>query len=580
MFHRGDEKARRLQLVVLTCFALLLVNAARMQIFEGPRYKTLSEKNRIRVIYLEGPRGKIVDRNGLTLVTNRLSFNCSVVPREAASKLHKSCRIVAPILGVEPEELEKRFEKRRAGSSFNSVVLAEDIPQEAAIAIEERLDRLPGFVIETRPQRQYPLAEAAAHVTGYIGSQTREEAEDRDLYEYAASDWVGRDGIEKGYEAFLRGRSGGLQIEINSRGRIVKPLGVKEPKDGKNIQLTVDARLQSLVHTKLGGAKGAVVVMDLAEGGILSLNSSPSFDPNLFATSQGRRRVGRYLTDPRAPMLNRAIRGAYPPGSIYKIVTSMASLKRRKMSPSTRVNCPGWLLVGGRRFPCWKKEGHGSQDLEEAFAHSCNAYFYSAGLSAGLDAILERNAAFGFGELSGIDLPGERRGFIPTREWKKKTTGQGWYDGETANLSIGQGYLQVTPIQAMAMTAAVATGGEKLQPHVIEKINGVKVSERYTKPLDADPADLAAVKRGLEAVVHSDTGTGRLARLDGVRVAGKSGTAQSGQRETHAWFVAYAPAEKPKVAVAVFLEGGGRGGVAAAPIVQDVLEWLKGAGYL
>lgn len=575
---RSAARSRRLAACALVAFALLLGNLARMQLWSGARYRELSEKNRLRVIYLEGPRGRVLDRHGREIVSNRLSFNCSVIPREARDTVHRSCALLGPLLGEDPEELEMRFERGKAGR-FNTVVLAEDIDADQAIAIEERLDLLPGFLIETRPQRVYPLAGAAAHLTGYNGPLTDEEEENLELYEYRLADWVGREGLEKSYEAYLRGRSGGLQIEVNNRGRLVKALGVKEPVEGKDVQLTVDAELQRHVQGLLEGQKGAVIVMDLADGGLLSLNSSPTFDPNLFSSARGRRDVGPYLKDPRAPMLNRGIRGQYPAGSIFKVVPALAALERRKVTPASAVFCPGFLRIGGIRFGCWKKEGHGNQAMSEAFAHSCNVYFYTIGVHAGVDAVVERARQMGFGELTGIDLPGERRGFVPDREWKRRVRREAWYDGDTANLSIGQGALQVTPLQAVSMAAAVATG-DVLRPFVLERVNGVKVSERSARRLPVSAASLAAVREGLDRVVNSDTGTGRLSRTEGTRVAGKTGTAQSGQARTHAWFVGYAPSDRPKFAVVVFLEQGGRGGVNAAGVAAGVFRWLKEARYL
>jgi penicillin-binding protein 2 len=551
----SEARALKVFVLVLAGFGLLFLNLVRMQVLSYERYHGLSEKNRIRVIYLEAARGRILDRRGRALATSRLSFNCTAVPREASRRIDESCRVLAPILLTEASALKDRFESGRSRGSFNTVIVAEDIPPAQAMAIEEKLDLLPGFMIETRPRRQYPYGESAAHL-------------------------VGQEGIEMAAEEFLRGYSGGLQIEVNSRGRLVRALGVKEPKEGKDVQLTVDAELQAFVQGLLGGKKGAVMVMELGEGGLLSINSSPTYDSNLFASSGGRKRVGKYLQGEGSPMVNRGLRGQYPPGSIFKVVTALAAMKKRNLSPDRAIHCPGHLVIGGRRFPCWKESGHGPQTMSAAFAHSCNVYFYSLGLTAGIEALLEKTHELGFGSKTGVDLPGEKPGFVPSREWKRRRFGEGWFDGETANLSIGQGYLQVTPVQALGMIAATALDGRWLRPHAIESIHGVKVSERQSRPLPSAPAHWRAVRRGLEAVVESAGGTGRLSRVEGVRVAGKTGTAESGQDRTHAWFVGYAPAERPKVAMVVFLEHGGRGGVAAAAVAQEIFKWLKGASYL
>ncbi|OIO37954.1 MAG: penicillin-binding protein 2 [Candidatus Omnitrophica bacterium CG1_02_46_14] len=572
-------KANRLSIIILIGFLVILANLIRMQIILGDYYRTLSEKNRIRVIYLEGPRGKILDRRANVLASSRLSFNCSVVPREARSKIHESCKIVGAILGVDPEDLEKRYQKKKQGV-FNTIILAEDIRSFEAIAIEEKLDLLPGFMIETRPQREYPYGNAAAHLIGYLGPMGESEIDDMESYGYRQMDWLGREGIEKTYESYLRGQSGGLQIEVDSRGRLIRALGVKEPQEGKDLELTIDAKLQSRIQELLKDQKGAVIVMELGEGGLLAVNSSPSFDPNLFASAKGRKEVGKYLHDSTAPMVNRGVRGQFPPGSIFKVITALAALENHKVSPRTTFYCPGYMIVGGNRFRCWTSQGHGNQALSEAFAHSCDVFFYSTGLLAGVDAIYEKCLAFGLSKPTGIDLPSEKSGFVPSRNWKREKLHRAWFEGDTANLSIGQGYLQITPIQALVMIAAIATSGELFKPHLVNKISGVKVAERNIRPVMIASRNWEAVKEGLDQVVNSNTGTGRLARAEGLHIAGKTGSAESGGDKTHAWFVGYAPLEHPKVAMVVFLEHGGHGGISAARIASTVFTWLKESAYV
>ncbi len=572
-------KANRLSLFVLIGFLAVLFNLFRMQVFRGDYYQSLSERNRIRIIYLEGPRGKILDRKNETLASNRLSFNCSVIPREARKQIHESCQLVAGLLGQDPEDLEKQYQRRKPGA-FNTVLLVENITSEQAIAIEEKLDGLPGFLIETRPQREYAYHEAAAHLTGFIGPMTEAETDTLESYGYRQADWLGREGLEKNYESYLRGQSGGLQIEVDNRGRLIKALGVKEPKEGKDIQLTIDAKLQAHIQRLLKEYKGAVAVMELREGGLLALNSSPSFDPNLFASVNGRKDVGKYLHDAGAPMVDRGIRGQFPPGSTYKVITALAALENHKITDHTTFVCPGYMMIGGLRKHCWSEAGHGPQALTEAFAHSCDVFFYNTGLLAGVDAIYEKSMEFGLSQPTGIDLPSEKKGFVPSREWKKNILHSGWYDGDTANLAIGQGYLQVTPLQALVVISAVATSGQLFKPHLVDKIDGMKVAERHTKPIEGSPENWKYVQEGLDQVVNSSTGTGRLARVEGLRIAGKTGTAQSGKGEDHAWFVGFAPVEDPKVALVVFLEHGGHGGVTAAKVASSVFGWLKEAAYL
>lgn len=571
-------RANRLFYLLFMAFFVLFLNLIRMQIICQHTYRSLSEKNRIRIMYLEAPRGKILDRNGEALATSRLSFNCSAISREAKKNIHKSCQILSSILGRDAGELEARFKKKKPGW-FHTVLMAEDIPMSWAMAIEERMDELPGFMIETRPQRIYPPRESVAHIVGYLGPLTQEEEETLEPYGYRSVDWIGQQGLEKFYESYLRGRPGGLQTEVDSRGRFIRVLGMKEPGEGRDLQLTVDGRLQNVVQGLLSSQKGAVIVMELKEGGILSMNSSPSFDPNLFSSVAGRKEVGAYLSHRQSPMVNRSIRGRYPPGSTFKIITALAGLERRKISAKTSFNCPGFLVVGGNRFNCWHESGHGLQTLPKAFQNSCNVFFYNVGLLAGVDAIAGKSLEFGFSTLTGIDLPGEKPGLVPSKEWKRNTLHEPWYEGETANFAIGQGVLQVTPIQLLVMIAAIATDGEILKPHLAHKIGGVKVSEKHARRIALAASDLRIVKEGLDLVINSDTGTGRLARVPGLRVAGKTGTAQSGQDQTHAWFVGYAPFDNPQVAMVVFVENGGKGGVVAAKMAGLIFKWMKEQNY-
>lgn len=574
-----ELRINRLKIFAALAFAMLALNLFYMQIIKGKYYRSLSEKNRIRVFYLEGARGNIIDRNGEFLASSRLSFNLSVIPRDAKSRLGQSLKILSNILHVDEETLKTRFQKRKPGA-YNSVLVAEDINPLQAMSIEERLDGLPGFMIETRPQREYADGEAAAHLLGYIGPMSEEEKYELPDYGYSLKDWIGREGVEKSYETYLKGQSGGLQIEVDSRGRFIRALGVKEPIAGKDVQLTVDAKLQRFIQDGFGARRGAVIVVDVTDGSILAMNSAPSFNPNLFSSVRGRKDVGKYFKDEDTPLINRAIRSRYPSGSIFKIITSLAALERGKLNSNTTYFCTGAASIGGKIFRCWRDGGHGSQNLTEALAHSCDVFFYRTGIAAGADAIAKKASQFGMGVKTGIDLPGEKAGFVPTRDWKKKVKRESWFDGDTANFSIGQGFLQMTPIEAVLMVAATATEGELLRPHLIKEVAGVKVSEKHVQRLNIPKAHLEAVRLGLDTVVNSETGTGRLARNKNFRVAGKTGTAQSGQGEDHAWFVGYAPARNPKIAMVVFIENGGHGGVAAAGFAGNIFNWLKDAGYL
>lgn len=573
-----EVRAGRLTRLWFGLFGLLVASIFHLQIVRGSYFRDLSERNRLRLVSLEGPRGKIEDRNGKILATSRLSFNCTAFLHEGPKRIRASFERLAAILGEDVTKLEQRYDRKRAGA-FQSVLLAEDISLEQAVAIEEQLHLMPGILVETRPLRTYPYAESAAHVTGYIGPQSETETEELEFLGYNAADWVGREGLEKGYESYLRARSGGLQVEVDSRGQNPKVLGVKEPKEGRDIRLSIDAELQKFAYGELKGRRGSIIATDLRDGGLLCLTSSPSYDPNLFASARGRRQVGKYLNDKLSPLLNRAIQGQYPPGSIFKIVTALAALEPGKTKLSTSFNCPGFAVVGGKRFSCWREGGHGPQGLYDAFAHSCDVFFYKTGQAAGADAIHEKAVEMGFSAPTGIDLPGERAGLAPSRAWKKTRRRADWYDGDTMNYSIGQGFLMVTPLQALGMAAIIGADGQKLKPHLVEKIGGVTVAARHARAFVVTRQYLEAVQKGLDQVVNSNTGTGRLARIAGVRVAGKTGTAQTSKEADHAWFVGYAPQAKPVVAFVVFLEYGGHGGVEAAIVANAMLLKMKELGY-
>ncbi len=551
-FAKAEIKTGRLSLLALLFFLIVLADLFLLQVLNGGYYRGLSEKNRLRVLYLEPARGKILDRFGRVMAQSRLSYNCSVILRETKNTIHETVQVLSPVLMEEPEKLEQMYKKSKPGA-FGSVILAEDIAPSQAMAIEEMLDTLPGVHIETRPQREYVYESAAAHLIGYIGPMTDVEKEELNDESYRSTDWVGREGIERYYEDYLHGRGGGIQMEVNSRGRFLRTLGIREPKEGRDIRLTVDAELQKMVHGLISDKKAAVMVMELGEGGILAMNSSPSYDPNLFASVRGRKEVGPLLKNERSPLFNRGIAGEYPPGSIFKIVTAMAALEKGKLRTSSTFRCPGYLLIGGKRFGCWREGGHGVQGLTDALAHSCDVFFYLAGMGVGGELIVSKALEFGLAQKSGIDLPGERSGLVPSRDWKKRKKSQGWFDGDTANLAIGQGYLQVTPVQALVMVAAAATGGDRLVPHLIDRVDGFKVAERHGLRIRMTSEYIQAVKQGLDAVINTETGTGQLARISGARIAGKTGTAQSGQGEDHAWFVGYAPVSQPKIAMVVFI---------------------------
>lgn len=572
-------RIKHLAIAASCLFLFLGTNLFYLQIIRGNYYWILSERNRIRLIYLEGPRGRILDRRGTVLVENRISYNCMISPDEARGRLSETFKRLAPALQVSPNKLQQIYLKNEI-NNFQPVLVAEGITPHLAMTIEEMAVELPGVSIETRPIRYYPQGDTFSHLVGYVGPLTEEEVDRLRDFGYDRRDGIGRSGIEKTYESYLKGESGGLQVEADNRGRQVRLLGMRDPKPGRDIQLSVDADLQEFIYSKMGSLRGAVVVLDLKTGDVLALVSSPGFDPNLFRQSNQGFKIRDLLRQKDAPLLNRAISGAYPPGSTFKVVTSTAALESHKITPLTTFECGGLFSLGSQKFHCWREEGHGPQSVVHALEHSCNVFFYHTGLVTGADKIAEWTWQFGLGKLTGIDLAGERKGFVPSPEWKKRVLRENWYSGETLNLAIGQGRLLTTPLQMAMVISMIANGGVVYTPQIVKKIGEVQVNRLKPKKIYISDETLTVVRRGLKAVVNSPTGTGMRAQQTGFLVAGKTGTAQAGPKGSHAWFIGYAPADDPHAALVVFLEHGGRGGVRAAEIGGLIFKHLRESGLL
>jgi penicillin-binding protein 2 len=558
-------------------YAVLSLHLFRLQVVDYGEYKTLSERNRIRPVILEAPRGVILDRYGRELVSNRLAFDCYLIPQESKEYLDDVLARLGAILAESKESLEATYRARKTGA-FTPVAVAEDIPKETAIQIEEASDALPGVFVKTRPVRQYNIGKAGAHVLGYVGPVSSVEYKDLKGYGYRMVDLLGKTGIEKAYESYLKGKNGAVQYETDSRGRLLRVLSIQEPEEGKPLQLTIDMDLQLLTTGLLEGLSGAVVVMDLETGGILALVSSPAFDPGIFGRPREREARRAAFADPQKPLINRAIAGLYPPGSTFKIVTAHAALKAGKITEHTDFFCPGYFMMGRHRFNCWRREGHGRQNVVEGLEHSCNVFFYNTGSRLDVSVLASEARDFGLGQKSDIDLPGEKGGLVPTREWKRKALRQEWYGGETVIFAIGQGYLLVTPLQIMRAAAVAALNGYLVPPHLARKIGDVEVEPKRARKI-ATGKYMAKIREGLLRVVQSPTGTGQRAKSAAVEVSGKTGTAQATSGPDHAWFVGYAPSPAPSASVVVFIEHGGKGGVSAAKVAGQTLTWMAENGY-
>lgn len=549
-----------------------------MQLLLGPSYRLAAEHNRIRLIPMLAVRGSILDRHGASMAEDRLSFNLGVVPQEVRD-LDALWEKLAAQLQVSTAQLQRAY-RRGYTAPFAPIVVARNLEPAAAFAFESNRLEWPGVVVLPAPQRHYLLGAASGPVLGYLGLVAPEQFKTLKPYGYTLRDWVGKSGVEQLYDAALRGVDGGVQVEVDHRGRLVRQLGLKVPVRGKDLAVTLDAALQQHCYRLLAGRRGAIVVMDLATGELRAVVSSPGCDSEAFVDPDRDEEVVGYLQDPDRPLFNRAVAGAVPPGSVFKVVTAYAGFAQRTENETTTFTCPGSFQLGKATLNCWYAEGHGPQTVVEALAHSCNVFFYQWGLRAGPEAIAAAARQFGFGRPTRVDLAGEVAGVVPDPVWKRGREPQPWYRGETANLAIGQGSLLVTPMQVLLMMAATARNGQVPQPHLLREIGGHPVEPPPMTKVALDPHALTVIRAGLEAVVNTDTGTGRLARAPGVTVAGKTGTAQAGHDLPHAWFCGYAPVMQPRMAVVVFVEHGGKGGEVAGGIAGQIFEALAAAGAL
>ncbi len=587
---------RRLPFLVafIILFTLILfIRLWYLQAIKGEYYYDQAESNRIRPVKIRPPRGIIYDRNGRPIVENVLAFDVSIVP-EDAHNLDATINKLSSIVKLRPETIRALLDDAASvRTKYEPVKIQEEAPWDEVAVVEAHQEDLPGAIIEPEHRRHYPYAGLASHQLGYIGkvSQTQRKQEQTDI-----GLLTGQGGLEKVYDKYLRGTAGRRMIQVNAAGRKVKDLGIEEPKPGTDIYLTIDLDVQKAAEESLGDRSGAVVAMDPNTGEILALASHPNYDPNLFPRGIAPKDWVRLTNDPTHPLYNRAIQSVYPPGSTFKIIVSLAGLETGVIKPNDKVTCRGSIKSGKHTFRCWKKEGHGTISFHRALVESCDVYFYTMGERIGWDRVAQYAKKLGYGSLTGIPLPDEKQGLIPTTEWKQKRTKEPWYPGDTYINSIGQGFVLVSPIQACQMMSAVANGGYFYRPTLLKQTRNretgeVKVFSPEPKSrISLDSQALDEVRTALAGVVSEPGGTGHGAQNPFATVAGKTGTAQVitqkipgkklGEKlQDHAWFVAYAPVESPKIAVAVLVEHGGHGGSAAAPVARRVIEeYMKNAG--
>ena len=573
--------SNRINIISAAIFAsslLLLTALFYFQIIGYGYYRSLSLKNTVRTIPLEASRGAIYDRKGIVLAKDDISFNLVLIPQEI-SDLGNTLNMLSVVTGRKREDLEAIYRKNYR-LPFVPADIISNIPPEKAFKMEERLVDIPGAFIWSVPKRLYPNGRVGSHVIGYIGKIADSELKRLKDYGYSMRDLVGKNGVEQQYDAYLKGDDGGIQIEVDSRSREVSRIGFKEPRKGKDLTLTIDLGLQRFVDMLFKGKKGACIVMESQTGRVRALVSSPEFDPNIFVTGKDADRL-KILRDTGHPLLNRAVTGTYPPGSTFKTVVAYAGIATGTVKETTSFLCTGVFKLGNTSFRCWKESGHGYQDIVQALTHSCNVFFYSLGKALGAEQIYRYALSFGLGSLTDIDLPQEVKGIAPGPMWKRFALKAPWYEGDTINYSIGQGYLEVTPIQMLRVITIVANNGFCPQPYVVEDIEGVKISHRREYSPRLRPEFFKMVRAGLFDAVNGPTGTGQNAKVNGLDISGKTGTAQAGpSRESHAWFIGFLPANEPLISMVVFIEHGGKGGEDAASIARLTAVYLKENGFL
>ena len=580
--NENEDFSGRLQFlrVVAVCIILVLIGrAGYLQVYDGELYARLAEGNRIRIIPAEAARGTFYDCNGELLVTNRPGFTVSLLPLTEPISPEVIARVSA-LIHVPVEEIQKKID---AHIGFDPIRIKNDVLPDIVSIIEEQKDSYPGVVVEVLPVRDYIFGEYAAHVFGYVSEINEEELERRKGEGYKSGDIIGKFGLERVYDKEVRGIKGGEQVEVDVSGRPVQILGRQSPIPGNDLVLTIDSHIQEAAERAVDDQLAAVhahaaaaVVMNPQTGEILAMVSRPAFNPNLFAGGISTVNWNMLNNNPYHPMDNKAITGEYPPGSTFKIVTGTAALAEHKVTAQEKIFDSGrhWIIpktnAGG--------EALGWIDFEQAMAHSDNVYFYEMGNRLGVDTLERYARLFGLGTRTGIDLPYEAEGLVPNRKYKADNYEDGeWYLSETFDAAIGQGFNLVTPLQAAMVVSEIAANGQRYRPHLVQRIvdvNGNTVREikpELLSTLEVDPSVIHHVQEGLHSVTKLGTGTELFAGFP-VDIAGKTGTAENSQGRDHSWFVAYGPYKNPNVVVAVIVEQGGFGSVAAGPIARRILE--------
>jgi penicillin-binding protein 2 len=562
---------------------ILFMRLFDLQILRGDDMRRLSEQNRVRVKKIIAPRGIIFDRNGKIMADTRPSYNLYIV-QEDITDFNQTVDGLSRLLEINREEIVQKIREARDFPPSFPVKISDDMSMDQVAKVEANRIYMPGVSIRIEPKRNYPFGAMAAHMLGYVSEIGPEELKDKKRYKgYAPGDSIGKFGLERAYEKYLRGADGENRVEVDATGREVRVLDTVEPVSGNSLHLNVDMDIQAAVETAFEGKKGGCVVTDPKTGGVLVLASRPAFDPNQLSSGVNKEYWKQIATDKLHPLQNRAIQGRFPPGSTFKIVLALRGLEKGLISEATTFGCRGGFPFGNRVFKCWKKGGHGSVAVHRAIVESCDVFFYNLGLRIGVDGIHEMAEEIGLTKATDIDLPGEKVGLVPSTEWKQKTYHDKWYEGETVSVSIGQGAVWLTPIQLMQLASFVANEGVTFKPQIVNRI--VSPKGQIIKTFDPimktnvkiSKKTMTIVREGMKGVVNEPGGTAGGSRLSDVLMSGKTGTAQSvgegkGGSGDHAWFIAFAPSDDANLSMAIVMEHGGHGASAAAPIAKIVTE--------
>ena len=580
-------------IIFLALFIILML--IYLQIFQGDYFLSLSEKNRIRVKRIAPLRGTIYDSNMNIIATNKPAFSLYLNRKdikENGNSVDEVINTMSQFIKIDKDNIYKILKKYRKYPNFLPIKILSNLNFQYLSKIETFSFFIPGVFVDFDPIRYYPFKEINAHILGYVL-----EADKNDIEQYNSlfpGDYVGKIGIEKSFNKFLIGKNGKKIIEVDAKGKELKTLSQQNPVNGNNLVLTIRNDLQKKATQLLKGKSGTIICINPQNGKILCLVSSPSYDPNIFARGINSKEWKSLIENNKHPLTNKAISGQYPPGSTFKVITAIAGLTSNAITPYETIYCSGVYQVGDTKYRCWKKFGHGAINIINAIKESCDVYFYHLGMLTGIDNIYKTGFLFGLGQNTGIKIPGEKTGILPSRKWKKKVFHTVWYPGETPPIAIGQGYTLTTPLQVLMVYATIANNGTLYRPQLVNKITDTqgnilkKFKPVVIRKLPVKKSIFKIIQTGLKKVVNEIHGTAYSSRIEGFEFSGKTGTAQvkklGEHREKdinkipynerdHAWFVAYAPSDHPTFAIVVLLEHAGHGGHAAAPLAKEMIKY-------